>query len=38
MDFHETPVMSIEVAVDLGESYLFIDDLVMGCSPWDPRC
>ena len=38
MDFHETPVMSIEVAVELGESHLFIDDLVMGCSPWDPRC
>jgi hypothetical protein len=38
MDFHETPVMSIEVAVELGECHLFIDDLVMGCSPWDPRC
>ena len=38
MDFHETPVMSIDVAVELGECHLFIDDLVMGCSPWDPRC
>ena len=38
MDFHETPVMSIDVAVELGECHLFIDDLVMGCTPWDPRC